>query len=99
MYKWLFVVVLSTKNSHLEHLGGRPQIQQSAGAPQGQRARKGVFITASAFSQTAQEHVSRLDSKIVLIDGETLAQLWTSAACPSRHPRHVRRPRSTQFQL
>jgi restriction system protein len=54
---------------------GRPQIQQFAGALQGQRARKGVFITTSAFSQAAQEYVSRLDSKIVLIDGETLAQL------------------------
>jgi restriction system protein len=54
---------------------GRPQIQQFAGALQGQRARKGVFITTSAFSQAAQDYVSRLDSKIVLIDGETLAQL------------------------
>jgi len=54
---------------------GRPQIQQFAGALQGQRARKGVFITTSAFSQAAQEYVSRLDSKIVLIDGQTLAQL------------------------
>ena len=54
---------------------GRPQIQQFAGALQGQRARKGVFITTSTFSQAAQDYVSRLDSKIVLIDGETLAQL------------------------
>jgi restriction system protein len=54
---------------------GRPQIQQFAGALQGQRARKGVFITPSTFSQAAQDYVSRLDSKIVLIDGDTLAQL------------------------
>jgi len=54
---------------------GRPQIQQFAGALQGQRARKGVFITTSVFSQAARDYVSRLDSKIVLIDGETLAQL------------------------
>ena len=54
---------------------GRPQMQQFAGVLQGQRARKGVFITTSTFSQVAQQYVSRLDSKIVLIDGDTLAQL------------------------
>jgi restriction system protein len=54
---------------------GRPEIQKFAGALQGQRARKGIFITTSTFSEAAQEYVSRIDSKIVLIDGETLAQL------------------------
>ena len=54
---------------------GRPEIQKFAGALQGQRARRGVFITTSTFTTGAQEYVSRIDSKIVLIDGETLAQL------------------------
>ena len=54
---------------------GRPEIQKFAGALQGQRARKGIFITTSAFPQSAQDYVSRIDSKIVLIDGNTLAQL------------------------
>jgi restriction system protein len=54
---------------------GRPEIQKFAGALQGQRARKGIFITTSTFSGSALEYVSRIDSKIVLIDGETLAQL------------------------
>jgi restriction system protein len=54
---------------------GRPEIQKFAGALQGQRARKGIFITTSTFSESALEYVSRIDSKIVLIDGETLAQL------------------------
>lgn len=54
---------------------GRPEIQKFAGALQGQRARKGIFITTSEFSGAAQEYVSRIDSKIVLIDGDTLAQL------------------------
>jgi restriction system protein len=53
----------------------RPEIQKFAGALQGQRARKGVFITTSAFSQAAQDYVSRIDSRIVLIDGDMLAQL------------------------
>jgi restriction system protein len=54
---------------------GRPEIQKFAGALQGQRARKGIFITTSTFSQSAREYVSLIDSKIVLIDGETLTQL------------------------
>jgi len=54
---------------------GRPEIQKFAGALQGQRARKGIFITTSAFTAAAQEYASRIDSKIVLIDGDTLTQL------------------------
>jgi restriction system protein len=54
---------------------GRPEIQKFAGALQGQRARKGIFITTSSFSKAAYDYVSRIDSKIVLIDGELLSQL------------------------
>ena len=38
-------------------------------------ARKGVFITTSSFSNEALDYVSRIDSKIVLIDGAQLTQL------------------------
>jgi restriction system protein len=54
---------------------GRPEIQKFAGALQGQRAKKGIFITTSNFTKEAQEFASRIDSKITLIDGETLSQL------------------------
>ncbi len=54
---------------------GRPEIQKFAGALQGQRAKKGVFLTTSSFSRDALEYVLRIESKIVLIDGEMLAQL------------------------
>ncbi|MBI5427797.1 MAG: restriction endonuclease [Nitrospinae bacterium] len=54
---------------------GRPEIQKFAGALQGQRAKKGVFITTSDFSKEALEFAKNIDSKIVLIDGEKLAQL------------------------
>jgi restriction system protein len=54
---------------------GRPDIQKFAGALQGHRARKGVFITTSYFTKDAEDYVTRIDSKIVLIDGENLAQL------------------------
>lgn len=56
-----------------EQTVSRPEIQKFAGALQGVRARKGIFITTSDFSKEAIEYASRIDSKIVLIDGE---QLW-----------------------
>ncbi len=34
-----------------------------------------MFITTSSFSKEAVEFVGRLDSKIILIDGEKLVQL------------------------
>lgn len=58
-----------------ETVVGRPEIQKFAGALQGQRARKGVFITTSDFTKEAREYVSLIDSKIILIDGEELAEL------------------------
>jgi len=54
---------------------GRPEIQKFAGALQGQRARKGIFITTSSFTADALEYVSRIDTKIILIDGRHLSKL------------------------
>lgn len=53
---------------------GRPELQKFAGALQGHRAKKGVFITTSAFSGEAVEYASRIDTRIVLIDGAALAK-------------------------
>lgn len=58
-----------------DRIVGRPDIQRFVGALEGQRARKGVFITTSAFSQEAHDYVSKIDRRIVLIDGRLLAQL------------------------
>ncbi len=54
---------------------GRQVVQAFAGSLEGQRARKGVLITTSQFSQGAKDYVNRIEKKIVLIDGEQLAQL------------------------
>jgi restriction system protein len=54
---------------------GRPEIQKFAGALQGQRANKGVFITTSNFSREAEEYANIITSKIILINGEQLATL------------------------
>lgn len=54
---------------------GRPEIQKFAGALQGQRARKGIFITTSSYSNGAIDYVTNIDTKIILIDGEQLGNL------------------------
>jgi restriction system protein len=69
----LDVIYLQAKR--WERTIGRPDIQQFAGALQGQRARKGVFITTSAFSNEARDYAGRIDTRIILIDGTELARL------------------------
>ncbi len=54
---------------------GRPEVQKFAGALQGQRAKKGIMITTSSFSGDARDYVSKIENKIVLIDGTQLADL------------------------
>lgn len=54
---------------------GRPVVQAFAGSLEGNRARKGVLITTSRFTEEAKDYVKRIEKKIVLIDGETLAEL------------------------
>lgn len=52
---------------------GRPVVQAFAGSLEGQRAKKGILITTSQFSQDARDYVNRIEKKIVLIDGSQLA--------------------------
>lgn len=52
---------------------GSPEIHKFVGALLGQHARKGVFITTSRFSSDAMSYASRVDTKVVLVDGEQLA--------------------------
>lgn len=54
---------------------GRPDVQAFSGSLDGERARKGVFITTSAFTNEAREYVKKIEKKIVLIDGRQLAGL------------------------
>lgn len=54
---------------------GRPVVQAFAGSLMGLNARKGVLITTSHFSREAKDYVVSLpNTKIVLIDGQELAQ-------------------------
>ena len=69
----LDVIYLQAKK--WEAVVGRPEIQKFVGALHGKRAKKGVFITTSSFSADARSYVSNIDPKVVLIDGEQLADL------------------------
>jgi restriction system protein len=54
---------------------GSSVVREFAGSLAGHRANKGVLITTSRFSKDAVIYVERIGMKIVLIDGEQLAQL------------------------
>ncbi len=54
---------------------GRPEIQKFVGALAGNKANKGVFITSAGFSKGATEYASQVNHRVVLIDGQTLAEL------------------------
>jgi restriction system protein len=67
--------VIYVQAKRWESAVGRPEIQKFAGALQGQRARKGIFITTADFTREAEDYAQRIDSRIVLINGRRLARL------------------------
>jgi restriction system protein len=71
----LDLIYLQAKRWKSDSCVGRPEVQKFAGALQGRRARKGIFITTSYFSSDAREFVGNIDSKIILIDGQELSSL------------------------
>lgn len=58
-----------------DNVVGRPVVQAFAGSLEGVRARKGVMITTSIFSAEARSYVRQIEKKIVLLDGNELADL------------------------
>lgn len=54
---------------------GRPEIQKFVGALEGKKSKKGVFITTSVFTKDAKNYVKHLNVKVILIDGNKLADL------------------------
>jgi len=51
------------------------EIRDFTGALASKKARKGIFITTSTFPQSVYEFVKQVEYKIVLIDGDQLANL------------------------
>ena len=55
---------------------GRPEIQKFVGALAGQGANKGLFVTTAQFTKEAREYAKKQHTtKVVLVDGESLAKL------------------------
>lgn len=71
----LDIIYIQAKRWAPGNVVGRPELHKFVGALAGQGAKKGVFITTSSFTREASEYVPRNETKIVLIDGEQLAQL------------------------
>lgn len=58
-----------------DNVVGSKEIRNFVGSLAGQHASKGVFITTSSFTKDALDYVKKISHKIILIDGEMLAQL------------------------
>jgi restriction system protein len=71
---------------------GRPEVQGFVGSLVGLGATKGVFVTTSLFSQHATDYVRHLAQRIILIDGERLADLMIE------HNVGVRLTRAVEFK-
>lgn len=71
----LDTIYIQAKKWKTGNVVGRPEIQKFVGALAGQGAKKGIFITTSTFTKDALDYNPRNETKIVLIDGEQLAQL------------------------
>ncbi|WP_315838560.1 restriction endonuclease [Bradyrhizobium prioriisuperbiae] len=54
---------------------GRPEVQGFVGSLVGLGAGKGVFVTTSIFSAPAADFVRHLPQRIILVDGDRLAEL------------------------
>lgn len=66
---------MQAKRYGLDKSIGRPDIQGFVGALQGAQADRGVFLTTAKFSAAAQEYADAVASRVVLIDGDRLAEL------------------------
>jgi restriction system protein len=71
---------------------GRPDVQSFVGSLVGLGATKGVFVTTSTFSSQAVDYVRHLRERVILIDGQRLAELMTE------HNVGVRVSRAVEFK-
>jgi restriction system protein len=67
--------VIYVQAKRWQHNIGRKEIQSFVGALAGKQANKGVFITTSQFVQNAIDYAASVAQKVILIDGDRLADL------------------------
>ena len=70
----------------------RPDVNGFVGSLVGFGATKGVFVTTSTFSQPARDYVEHLTQRVILIDGQELADLMIE------HGVGVRSYRAVEFK-
>ncbi len=70
----LDVIYIQAKRWKSENKIGREDIQKFVGVLATKGVRKGIFITTSSFGKNALDALPKNETKIVLIDGEQLAQ-------------------------
>lgn len=95
----LDIIYIQAKRWKAGNIVGRPEIHKFVGALAGQGAKKGIFITTSTFSKDAWEYVPKNETKIVLIDGEQLAQLMIdfNIGCTTQRTYDLKRIDSDYF--
>jgi restriction system protein len=85
-------IYLQAKRYSDENTVGRPEIQKFLGSLVGMGATKGVFVTTSKFSGDAIEFARHLTQRVILIDGQRLAELMIE------HNVGVRLNRAVEFK-
>ncbi len=85
-------VYVQAKRYALSTTVGRPEVQGFVGSLVGLGATKGVFVTTSGFSQHAIDFVRHLSQRVILIDGQRLADLMIE------HNVGVRVSRTVEFK-
>ncbi len=71
----LDAVYIQAKRYAPDNKVGRPALQAFVGSLTGEGANKGVFVTTSDFSKEARDYLTRVQHRIVLINGDRLARL------------------------
>lgn len=70
------LIYIQAKRWDCDKTVGRPEIQKFVGALAGQGASKGLFITTARFTKEARQYAEKQHTtKVVLVDGQTLAKL------------------------
>ena len=95
----LDIIYIQAKRWKPENVIGRPELHKFVGALAGQGAKKGIFITTSKFTKEALDYTPKNETKIVLIDGEQLAQLMIdyNLGCTTQQTYEVKKIDSDYF--
>lgn len=95
----LDIIYIQAKRWKPGNVVGRPELHKFVGALAGQGAKKGIFITTSNFTKEASDYTPKNETKIVLINGEQLAQLMIdyNLGCTTQQSYEIKKIDSDYF--